>query len=116
MEQIFKPAEVLTLDRPEEAIQRFEELKNTEIKKADEFTIVRMHLIIGCGCGGNSANIFGVIKGNDRNIVNRFSGDYVDNNDLRDMKRRYPEMSFYKGTPKQGVTDHFNPDLYEKIL
>ena len=64
MEQIFRPAEVLTLDRPEEAIKRFEELKGTAIQSADEFTIIRMKLIIGCGCGGNSENIFAVIKGN----------------------------------------------------
>ena len=116
MEQIYKNEEVLVLDRPEEAIKEFEELKNKEIKRADEFTIIRMKLIVGCGCGGNSESIFAVVKGNRTDLQEKFQGNYVDKEDIIRMQSRNPGMTFYKGNPSSGVTDSFNPQNYKKIL
>lgn len=111
--QLFRKAE----EKPQQnkdLVAEFEALKAKPIQKADEWTIVNSRLIVGCGCGGGGTDIHIALPGNHPGLKDDVYSS-MDDGDLRELKRQYPDAVIMRGHATPGVTDHYSPGDYEAI-
>ena len=111
--QLFKKAEEKPQQNKDLAAE-FEALKSRPIQRAEEWTIVNTRLIVGCGCGGGGTDIHIALLGNHPGLEDEVYSR-LDSDDLRELKKQYPDAVIMEGHAPSGVTDRYNPRDYISV-